>query len=83
MSEMIERVARAIVRRRMGASASMDDRWKDWTGEAEAAIAAMREPTEAMLGTVEDPGDFADGNGALSSSAARSIWQIMVEEALK
>ena len=52
MSEMVERVARAISTERDGA----DLWWKDYVSEARAAILAMREPTPEMV----SPGFFAD-----------------------
>jgi len=75
MTEMIERVARAIH------SAEVEDEGDPWNdlgdyvqGEyrtlARAAIAAMREPTEAMLGPPWNYGRL-------------EIWQAMIDEALK
>jgi hypothetical protein len=43
--------------------------------EARAAIAAMREPTEAMLGTAF--------HGHMESDEARDIYQAMIDEALR
>ena len=72
MSEMIERVAKAILK------AYSEDPWEDlnkhwrevYTTEARAAIEAMRKPTEAMI---------------LNSNthSCLSIWQSMIDEALK
>ena len=45
MSEMIERVAKAIVKAYSGRD---DANWNVFEAEARAAIKAMREPTEAM-----------------------------------
>ena len=76
MSEMVERVAEAIAKSRHGESL-----W--WTGEtgglrqsaiddARAAVAAMREPTQAMVQTVDPAFDHVE-----------FIWQTMIDEALK
>lgn len=47
-SEMVERVARAIYIAWAGKEADVEEGWTDCVPEARAAIAAMREPTEAM-----------------------------------
>lgn len=49
MSEMIERVARAIGRGAFADQEQEDDEWPNWVPEARAAIEAMREPTDKML----------------------------------
>lgn len=49
-SEMVERVARAIwLSNHGGNPLPDDDGWRHWIPDARVAIAAMREPTEAML----------------------------------
>lgn len=81
MSEMIERVARAI-------AATIGDysEGAGWLGEitheiglrkAGAAIEAMREPTDAML--------FVGSNDEAGFTARnlQESWQLMVDEALK
>ena len=79
MSEMVERVARAIDQS-LGALIDLDG--GRLQGEldlrlalaARAAIAAMREPTEAMLyACTREQADFKTGIG----------WQVMIDEALK
>lgn len=75
MSEMIERVARALwskakeepIRRNVGVSFENDPLKLWWIDQARAAIEAMREPTEAQLEAAEDIvvgfDDFACGDG--------------------
>ncbi len=48
MSEMVERVARAIFNNVRGVSPA-PNAWKDYEGDARAALAAIREPTESMV----------------------------------
>ena len=89
MSEIIERVARAIC-------ASLDEDpdaadtpyeirgWRLHQSTARAAIAAMREPTEAMIGA---GGDIIwtrvnnDQNGI--NAHAIEAWCAMIDEALR
>ncbi len=52
--------------------------WQAWTGEARAAIEAMREPTDAMI----DAGAVAEGDGNLEAQA-RNLWAAMIDAALK
>jgi hypothetical protein len=86
MSEMIERVARAIWERRRGAAAIAGIDLEEWGDggipranhifeEARAAIEAMREPTDVMC-------DGAVGWHCRSSSDARNTWEEMIDEAL-
>jgi len=79
MTEMVERVAIAIACEELGLVPS--DWEKCWPTAknkyrevARAAIAAMREPTAAMI--------KADGNGELDSWI-KEDWQDMIDEALK
>jgi|AmaraimetFIIA100_FD_contig_41_5707065_length_408_multi_3_in_0_out_0_1 hypothetical protein len=65
MTTMIERVARAIAK-----SQGVEDTWRGYMAETRAAIAAMREPTEAMA----HAGD---------QHAGRDAWQAMIDAALK
>lgn len=81
MSEMIERVARAICR--AGMSGPKDHlnkqenlNWRKFEIEARAAIEAMREPTNAM---VEASNREWDGRMSHRSSGA---WQAMIDAAL-
>lgn len=69
MSEMIERVARALwskakeepVRRSVGVSFENDPLKPWWIDQARAAIGAMREPTQAMRDAMNDDIDW-DGD---------------------
>jgi len=89
MSEMVERVARAICASELGhfgviAAEFVDANWHQFAPElsaryvrrAHAAIAAMREPTEAMIqeGYCEAGGTDAD---------PENVWGFMIDEALK
>lgn len=67
MSEMIERVARAIC---TGAG-DYSGPWQDFIPEARAAILAMREPTEAVL-DAGPPSPYMDPE----------IWAKMIDAAL-
>lgn len=92
MTEMIERVARAIqrVREQNGAPAydGLDDLFDRGTAqllrdeladEARAAIKAMREPTEAMMHAVDCGGEKRDW----ASGKAWSLgWCAMIDAAL-
>lgn len=74
MSEMVERVARAMFEADRGGS------WDDvrenskamWRSFARAAIEAMREPTEAMINV-----------GWRSMNDERLPWEVMIDAALK
>lgn len=82
MSEMVERVAVAIYSKHLGSSGHP---WNDVPDEfregmkilARAAIAAMRDPTEAMLlagGDLNSMGDYPSPGIS---------WERMIDEALK
>lgn len=86
MSEMIERVARAV---RM-ADPSMQ--WPRAQEVACAAIAAMREPTGAMYmagGIVAPSAHLADkkykpyGTKTIGDMAAKAAWEKMIDTALE
>ncbi len=72
MSEMVERVARRLAYE----NGETPDLWTKHEGAARAAIAAMREPTEAML----DKGSLEIADEA---SDALTVFQAMIDEALK
>jgi hypothetical protein len=84
--EMVERVAMAIARSRHGASL----RWEQETGglrqsaldDARAAIAAMREPTEAMMKAAGADQNYADGGGLERHDFEEEYWRA-IAEALK
>ena len=75
MSEMVERVARAIATARgYGLDANGEDTgdWQMFVDHARAAIEAMREPTEAMWR------EASFENGYVTEGA----WQAMIDAAL-
>lgn len=95
MSEMIERVARAIRKAYhehhkmpMRDWDRIDDEPKDeWLAMSRAAIGAMREPTEAMTKKASSfEVDFNSGGyvdlGSLYSDGAVAVWQSMIDEGL-
>lgn len=54
--------------------------WQDYCVKARDAIAAMREPTEAMMAAVDCGGEKKEW---LSGKAWRAGYQAMIDEALK
>lgn len=89
MTDMIERVARALCRCRVSQSdyvlgwASVEQEvhycWNEWTEEARAAIEAMREPTEDMLYT----GNAQIPDWDRQIEDVRNTWHAMIDAALK
>lgn len=89
MSEMIERIARAI-----RAANALDDEgpyvgFKDAERRfdarlARAAIEAMREPTDDMLEQCYGMSTSGDGDGGCYADKrdAKELWQRMIDEAL-
>lgn len=78
MSEVVERVARAICRAGIcGPKDHLDEQedrnWRKFELEARAAIAAMREPTLKME-LAAPVNEYAE---------ARECWQAMIDAALK
>jgi molecular chaperone DnaK (HSP70) len=82
MSEMIERVARALAENERGADLwdeISNDSDIDYIGKnefrdlARAAIEAMREPTEGMV----EAANLHESNGVYAD------WQAMIDEALR
>lgn len=78
-SDMVERVAKALARHEFG---DFDETWfgheafmGDYRELARAAIAAMREPTEAMLEAA-----FAKTG---YRTTAEEHWQLMIDAALQ
>lgn len=89
MSEMVERVARAMCEKhyseRFGPSAennhvkmNVDGNWHLFTGAARAAIEAMVEPTTWMLNEAVEIAVEQDGN-----VSGNEYWQRMIQAALK
>jgi hypothetical protein len=73
MNPMIERVAKAIFDC-SGYDDAINFNLEDWAPAARAAIAAMREPTEGMIG-VANQSDYPED--------VIYWWQEMINEALK
>lgn len=71
MNPMIERVARALCTGDPDTSTNIGPLWKAWEHPARAAIAAMREPTEAMIQVQDDV------------RYLRDLWPAMIDAALK
>lgn len=70
MSEMVKRVARAI--------SAIGDDWTAYEDDARRAIAAMREPTEAMTeNAAKDISIFTT-----IDDAANVVWSRMIDAAL-
>lgn len=81
MSEMVERVARAI------AASDGYDSWeaaheltvRKYSDMARAAILALRDPTDEMIGALLLP----DMDCARQYRLITAQWQIMIDEAVK
>lgn len=81
MSEMIKRVAEAMVARRNLPEGTYIN-WDTFCADARAAIVAMREPTERM----KDAGECAlsiAGLDNVSPTDASEAFTAMIDEALK
>lgn len=74
---MVERVARAICKRRTPyfGGLNVDSQWRDYVADARAAIEAMREPSARMVRAGRD--------GAPYDRDAAEVWPDMIDEALK
>ena len=88
MSEMVERVARAICVKNcedpdeasygfLGTGDPKSFAWRGYIPHAIAALAALREPTEEMVRAAYD--QTMNGIGSMP----RAYWQAMIDEALK
>jgi hypothetical protein len=75
MSEMVERIAASIKTKAWSLDLPLRD--EECADLARAAIAAMREPTEAMLNVGYTTGGNYKPTGTLRE------WQAMIDEALK
>lgn len=87
MSEMVERVARALCRTTISrpdynpvdVDRNVDEKWPLFADHARAAIAAMRKPTTLMLIAA----GRTDSGCELEFHDSEQVWQAMVDEALK
>ena len=79
MSEMVERVAKELARVRQAANwGELAEKGREfWRKDARAAIAAMREPTEAMLSPPVAQRSWWEDMTPLT------VWQAMIDEALE
>jgi hypothetical protein len=83
MSEIVDRgVAALIAAMPDELIAAMDDR-KDAYTMVRAVIAAMREPTEAMLMAAREYSGAATSNAEQDCEPYREAWQEMIDAALK
>lgn len=77
MSEMVERVARAMANKITGWEAD----WPTFQHAARAAIEAMREPTDWMTDAV--PASYSAAFRAIWPKICADIYRTMIDEALK
>lgn len=63
---------------------NVEANWRDYAGEADAVIQAIREPSGTMREAGAAAGDFAySGNDALHHNIeAQSVWHAMIDAAL-
>lgn len=74
-SEMVERVEKAL----RDAENPHEAMWNDFEAMARAAIAAMREPTEKMVGAGTDE---ASNHDMLQTDAIPEVYRAMIDAAL-
>ena len=82
MAEMVERVAKALMREMLG-----DERgWQGWADEARAVIEALREPTEEMMvaaaEALERPRVHVGHRGSDAVAGAVDAYRAMIDAAL-
>lgn len=80
-NEMVERVARAI--QAFDGHAAAEGVKPGYEAIARAAIAAMREPTEAMMQEGALHLRMADDAVSTTANDAADTWRAMIDEALK
>jgi len=76
MGEMVDRVARAIYEEGLVRARMVDHTHEAVLAVARAAIAAMREPTEAMLECAGSAEDYADRDNIFAHA-----WRAMIDAA--
>lgn len=89
---IIERVARVLCERRgLDPDFNYDPkaltgrgmiRWMDFADDARAAIAALREPSDAMIEAGERTGSSCCGSDLSGPEIERLIWTSMIDTAL-
>jgi hypothetical protein len=67
----------------LGAAIEIDSIWHTFVPEARAAIAAMRQPTDAMCAAVDDFDVYWGYNADGRPGSRTAVWQAMIDEALK
>ena len=78
MTEMINRVARAICVANLGEHSDADDHsWQVYIPEARAAIAAMRDPMMSMIHAI------TEDKSPMAADAIAVDWRAMIDEALR
>ncbi len=93
MSEMIDRIAKAIQREAWSNSVGSvpwdkipvvyQEGYRKW---ARKAVEAIREPTEAMCDmAIVTPNEYADGDDGrrIALTKPADVWRTMIDEALK
>ena len=89
MTEMIERVARALAWEdgSRWEKLIVPDETSPYERRARAAIEAMREATEGMVEEVIFSSEYVGGDGEggcwIHADGARGAWRAMIDEALK
>ena len=84
MSEMVERVARALfTAEHPFGTWSTGRNQAAWLRRAKMAIAAMREPTPAMTLVGSTTSEAYEDGGVEHDLTVTPIWQSMVDEALR
>lgn len=84
---MVKRVSRAIRNDVMGHQGKQSQTWEtiserarqDWLRTGKAAIAAMREPTQAMI----EAGAQAGASWESETEDFRESWRAQIDQALK
>ena len=79
MSDMVERVARAIYAVDGGKGWHLHEKF--YVASARAAIEAMREPTEAMVASGESAASFGIGKPKDEAAIPR-VWRWMIDASL-
>lgn len=94
MSEMVERVARAMCNQYLKRlhdnetrrEAVVEYEWHEWEGEAIAVIKAMRDPTarmtEAGLAAAWNEINADIGTVEIQTAIGRTVWHYMIDAAI-
>lgn len=88
-NQMVERVARALAAHSWELGGNdhskepfVDRRWPHYTGQARAAIEAMRDPTPTMIRAAYLTYD-SEGQGGVDPEQAEHAWRSMIDAALQ